>query len=275
MHLVRTCSLASGSSGNCLLIQSEQSCFLIDAGVSCRRIEKALQEQGLDPSVIQAVFVTHEHTDHIAGLSTLCRRYDLPIYTNVKTYEALRPLVRGLEKIKFVPMESNTRMLLGDFSIRSFSLSHDAVDPMGFRVDTGSSVISVLTDCGCFLESHFEAVKGSDLIYLEANYDEYQLWHGPYAPHLKARISGDLGHLSNHLSGGALVRLAHAGTRHFCLSHLSETNNDPLLAFETVKQIAEMSGFEVASSLMQLKGDVRIEVSPRHTPSPWWTLKSH
>lgn len=264
MPQMRSFSLASGSSGNCIYVEYKQTGVLIDAGISAQKIRAALAEKQIDLANVRALLLTHEHSDHIYSALTLARRYHIPLYTNRKTYQRLIELkatkTMDPELIPHVTVETNERFVIGDLAVRSFALSHDAVDPMGFRIDSGRGIVSVLTDCGSVGEEIYRSVSGSDLVYLEANYDPTMLLNGPYSEALKYRIMGERGHLSNLDASVVLARLARDGCRKIRLAHLSETNNLPSLAWETVCQGAKLQGIKIQE-------DIEMDLCPRRHPS--------
>ncbi len=231
--MIKFCSLFSGSSGNCIFIGTETTKVLIDAGVSGSRITEALEEIGEAPEDLSAIFITHEHSDHISGAGIVSRKYRVPIYATSKTWQAM---TRGVGKI--LPenkkiMESGEQLTLGDLEIKNFSIPHDAVDPVAYSFETGGKRISVATDMGCVTQEIRENIWGSDLILLESNHDIEMLKSGSYPYVLKKRILGDRGHLSNLAAADFLTELALNGTAQFFLGHLSQENNTPECAYET------------------------------------------
>lgn len=230
------CSIASGSSGNCIFAGSEHSSVLVDAGISGIRIERGLM--GIDRSIreMDAVLVTHEHSDHVKGVGVLARKYGLPIYATKGTAEALKnnnavgKIPEGLLRI----VHADESFAIGDLLIKPFAISHDAAEPVGFRIEHEGQAAAVATDMGCYSDYIVENLKGLDVLLLEANHDVRMLEAGPYPYYLKRRILGDHGHLSNETSGQLLGRLLNDGIRHIFLGHLSKENNYEELAFETV-----------------------------------------
>ncbi len=235
--MIKFCSLFSGSSGNCIFIGTDNTKILIDAGVSGAKIATALQEIGENPQDLSAIFVTHEHSDHVASVGILSRRFNLPIYATEKTWQAM-----GKGPGKIIP--ENKRILragdsveLSDLKIKSFSVSHDAADPVAYTFTRGDRKISVATDMGFVSDQVRENVTGSDLILLESNHDVGMLKAGPYPYPLKQRILGQQGHLSNVAAADFLVELALAGTQRIFLGHLSQENNTPECAYETAREM--------------------------------------
>lgn len=231
------CPLRSGSSGNALFVQAGDVRVLVDAGLSGRAVERALGELSVAPDTLSALLVTHEHSDHIQGAGILSRRYDIPIYATEKTWLAMEQKAA----MKDVALKNRRAFLAGeDFYIRdlgvsSFSIPHDAADPVGYALLHGGHKVSVATDLGHISKGWMRAVAGSDLLLLEANHDPGMLRaHARYPSYLKRRILGTKGHLSNDDSGSALAELVQLGLRHVILGHLSAETNTPDLAHETV-----------------------------------------
>lgn len=230
--MLRFCPLASGSSGNSLFIGTDKTNILIDAGISCRRIASRLAKLGVQLSDLDAVFITHEHTDHTRGIRVLASRCGIPVYATEPTWykiEAERGDVDGKEYFA-----AGEEIEVGDLQLEAVPLPHDAIDPVGFCVHYGETKLSIATDLGhapSYLEKRF---AGSKLIFCEANHDEEMLKVGSYPRFLKQRILGDRGHLSNTAAGAFLAKAAAAGTAHILLGHLSFNNNLPELARLTV-----------------------------------------
>lgn len=252
---MRVCTLASGSSGNSILLSQGGTHLLVDAGVSCRRITAALRALGADPCRLLGVLVTHEHTDHIAGLPVLTRQYRLPVYASPGTLWKLRSKVA---EDLLRPIQPGDPLDLGPFRAAPFRTSHDAAEPLGFSVEAGGRRMAVATDLGVVTPSVLQGVLGAGLVICEANHDVEWLTSGPYPYPLKARILGDKGHLSNE-AGAALARqCAAAGAHTVLLAHLSAENNTPqraLTAAQTAFQAADIS-------------HVTLAVAPRNETSP-------
>lgn len=231
--------LASGSTGNATYVQMGQTQLLIDAGISARRIDKSLKELGTDLKTIDAIVVTHEHQDHIKGLSTLTRRYGLTVYGRPRTLEALSCR-------KELPPEAvrplNDRLEIGEMVIEPFPTFHDAADPVGFCVYGEGKKCSFVTDLGFATDSVKSAIAYSDVLILETNHDVDMLKNGSYPWHLKRRILSNRGHLSNNDAGWLLARLPMKEKTHVFLAHMSQENNCPDLAEKTVSTILESQG---------------------------------
>ena len=229
---MRVCNLASGSSGNCTFIESLNSKVLIDDGKPLNYILSALGELQVDPEKIDAIFVTHEHSDHIKGIEKFVRRFNTPVYA----HESLREVLTNQLMIdKNLFNFFNSDFDLNDLHILPFLLPHDSKSCVGYRVEEEDAVVSICTDLGHFSEQTFEVMKSSALVYLEANYDPEMLMSYPnYPPFLKRRISGRNGHLSNIDCARAIEKLVHSGTRLVVLSHISEHSNTVNLAVSTI-----------------------------------------
>ena len=226
------CILASGSKGNAIFISSGDTSLLIDAGLSGIEIERRLRSRGLDPQDLNAILVSHEHSDHIQGVGVLSRRYKLPIYINSKTRKAASPQLGNL--YDFNKFECGSMFTINDLFIHPFSISHDAKDPCGFTVNQNGTKIGIATDLGIATSMVKEHLKGCALLILEANHDEDMLINGPYPWPVKQRIKSRTGHLSNEASKTLLNELQHDGLKHVILAHLSDTNNTPQKAVNEV-----------------------------------------
>lgn len=231
------CSIASGSSGNCVMAGNEHCHLLIDAGISGKRIEQGLNARGHKTSEMAGVLVTHEHIDHIGGLGVIARRYGLPIYTTEKTKQAILATksVGQIDESLFCVIVPDQTFMVGDLEIEPVRISHDAADPVAFIVRSNGKSAGVITDLGMYDDYIVNKLKGLHLLLLEANHDVHMLQAGSYPYPLKRRILGDRGHLSNELSGQLLAEVLHDGFGAVMLGHLSKENNYPQLAYETVK----------------------------------------
>ena len=251
------CPLYSGSSGNVLFCQYGRTRVLVDAGKPGRTIEEALKGIGADIGTVSGVLITHEHSDHISGAGVLARKYHLPLYATAETWQAMEG------KIGTVPAELKREIragqdfYLGDLGVSSFSIPHDAADPVGYRLWGGRNSVSTATDLGHFSEEIFREIAGSSLILLESNHDPDMLRANPhYTAQLKKRILGDWGHLSNEACSRALLRLIAAGTENLILGHLSGENNTPELARRVSLCAMEQEGLRPGE-------DVRVTVALR------------
>ena len=221
-------SLNSGSNGNCYYLENEQDAILVDAGISCRETEKRMERLGLEMKKIRAIFVSHEHTDHIRGISVIAKKYRLPVYITERT---LNQSGLGLEPELCRTFSAHQSVNIGDLAITPFPKFHDASEPHSFTVKCNDFTVGVFTDIGFPCEHVIRYFSQCHAAFLEANYDEDLLENGRYPYHLKARIRGENGHLSNKQ---AFELFAGNGTHmsHLLLSHLSRDNNDPGLVME-------------------------------------------
>lgn len=250
----KVCQLFSGSSGNSILISSKGHNFLVDIGISAKRCENALLDIGVDPESIDAVFVTHEHTDHSSGVRVFASRYNIPVFAAESCIEDMMHSGVLNEKIKTEPIDCGTE--IGGIEVMTFKQSHDSVDCLGYRfnLQDGRSV-SVCTDTGFITDSAREILKGTDLIFIESNHETSMVETGPYPYHLKRRILSEHGHLSNFACSEYIKELAQSGTTRFVLSHLSRENNIPHIARQTALSALNEIGLTEDS-------DFRLFVSP-------------
>jgi len=239
--------LASGSSGNSIYFQLGQTRLLVDAGISTRRIERSLAEIGVKAGEIDALLITHEHTDHIKGLDVLARKYQMPVYAQSKTWEMIAcrgNLPSGCRR------ELADSLDIGGVRVEPFSISHDAVDPVGFCFYHRNYKCTVVTDLGVVTKNVEDALAYADAVVLESNHDTLMLENGPYPRFLKQRIKGASGHLSNHDAARALVSIPRKERMHVFLAHLSQQNNHPDLAENTVTGILSGHGCEVGREIV-------------------------
>ncbi len=232
--MIKFCSLFSGSSGNALYISSGKTNILIDAGVSAKRIIQALESIGENASELSAVLVSHEHTDHTRGVGIISRKFDIPIYANENTWICMEKQLGNIGIKNRRCFNTGAEFELGDISIKTFSIPHDASEPVGFNFFLKNRKVTTATDIGHITKNLLESLYGSDFILLESNHDIEMLKVGPYPWNLKRRILGDSGHLSNEMAGKVVAYLAENGTSKFFLGHLSRENNFPELAYQTV-----------------------------------------
>ncbi|MDO5132907.1 MAG: MBL fold metallo-hydrolase [Eubacteriales bacterium] len=230
-------SIASGSSGNCIYVGSDKTHLLLDVGISRKRTNEALHEIGLDLKEIDGIFLTHEHTDHISGLPVIAKYAQMPIYATRGTIEALRrmPKYREIDPGRFICVRADEPLEVGDLKIDPMRISHDAAEPVGYRVCEGAKKACVCTDLGCYTEYTRACLEDADVLLLESNHDVNMLQVGHYPYPLKQRILGNRGHLSNAASGQLLSRVLNDHLQGIFLGHLSRENNLPELAFETVR----------------------------------------
>ncbi|MDD7796274.1 MBL fold metallo-hydrolase [Clostridium sp. 'White wine YQ'] len=255
------CSLYSGSSGNSIFVGSENAKILVDAGLPGKKIDEALESIGQNPKELDGIFITHEHTDHIKGVGVISRKYDIPIYANDSTWCAMES---GLGKIKehnIRVMDKRTTVEIKDISVKSFNIPHDAAGPVGYTFFSKGKQASVATDFGTFTEEIRDNIRDSEVILLESNHDIEMLKYGPYPYVLKRRILSEIGHLSNEDCGKAIVDLFSNGKlKNLFLGHLSNTNNHPDLAYQTVINVLNENNIKV-------NVDLGVAIAERHRPS--------
>lgn len=229
--------IASGSSGNCTYIGSDATHVLVDVGVSRKRTTEALRDLDLSLQDIDGIFITHEHSDHIAGLSMIAKTTQMPIFATGGTIREIlaNPKCSAIDPGRFVEVRADEKVRLKDLVVDPMTISHDAAQPVGYRFFYGKKKACVCTDLGCYTDYTAECLKNSDVLLLEANHDINMLQVGPYPYHLKQRILGKRGHLSNVSSGELLTRVLNDHMKGIFLGHLSQENNLPELAFETVR----------------------------------------
>lgn len=261
---MRMCSIASGSSGNCIYVGSDATHLLIDVGISGKRTEAGLQELGLSGRDLDGIFITHEHSDHISGLKVLARKYEIPLYATGGTIDAIRKTKNGgeIDSELWVEVKEDQRFTLKDLTVYPMRISHDASQPVAYRISYGSQRVAVCTDLGEYNDYTVECLKGLDAILLEANHDVNMLQVGPYPYHLKQRILGKRGHLSNENSGRLLSRILHNGLKYISLGHLSQENNLPELAYEAVRMEITMGDNPYSAEDFQIQVARRSEISP-------------
>lgn len=230
-------SITSGSSGNCICVGNDSCHVMIDAGISGKRIEEGMNHFDYTTGDMDGILVTHEHSDHICGLGVVARKHGIPIYTTKGTADAIMTS-SGVGKIDpglFHIIEGGRPFEIGGLQIYPINISHDAAEPVAYLVSDEKNRVGVITDLGMYDDDLIASLKGLDAILLEANHDINMLQVGSYPYSLKQRIIGDKGHLSNESCGQLLGEILHDNMKHILLGHLSNENNYPELAFETVR----------------------------------------
>ena len=241
--------LASGSDGNCTVIESDGEAIMIDAGISCRRIMSLMEVAGIDKESVKAILITHEHADHISGAGATARKLDVPIMTNISTFEA-----SNLGNVKYIPVDPTSSFKVAGMKVTPLPTSHDAVDPCCYFTETDNGRVLLATDTGKLNFQIEHALSLADIAILESNYDPDMLTNGPYPAMLKKRIRGEMGHLSNFDCANAVKRNLREGTQLF-LAHLSKTNNMPDIARQTISDVTGIDRRKV--DCMEFQCDVR------------------
>ena len=253
--MFKFCNLYSGSSGNCSLVETENTKILVDAGVTSKKIREGLETIGKSINQIDAVIITHEHSDHVKGLQVLCKNNNIPIYANSHTFSMMKQVIPEEQKKYF---NTNEYFEIKDLRIYPFSIPHDAADPCGFSIYHDKNKISIATDIGHMENKIIDNLAGSDYILLESNYEPNMLKCSRYPYQLKKRILGENGHLSNEDAANTISTLVKLGVSNFSLGHLSEENNLPELAYQTVME-------EIMRNIYSDK--LRLNVCDRYKPN--------
>ncbi|OUQ56631.1 MBL fold metallo-hydrolase [Tyzzerella sp. An114] len=246
---VRFCPIASGSSGNCIYAGTESTNILFDAGLSGKRIKEGLDILNVDGTNIDALFITHEHSDHIKGAGIISRRFDIPIYATEGTWEAMENTIGNIGRRNKKFIYSGEPCVINDMCIMPFDIPHDAAEPVGYSIFAKDFKMTIATDLGHVTDTVKENIQGSDVLLLESNHDVDMLKCGSYPWALKQRILGDKGHISNETAGKLISEIMDGKLKHIYLGHLSDENNEPHLAYETVKSILNENDIKVGTYL--------------------------
>ncbi|MBS3901883.1 MAG: MBL fold metallo-hydrolase [Dethiobacter sp.] len=252
--------LSSGSSGNAVYIATENTRLLIDAGLSGKRLAAALGEIGVDPFSLSGLLLSHDHNDHTCGAGIMARRYKMPLYATDPTWRAAACKMGPIPQTICRLLPSCGSIAFADLTVETFPVPHDAAGPVGFIFRTAKAAIALVTDLGVVTPAILERMRGVNCLVMEANHDEKMLLDGPYPWSLKKRILGNSGHLSNVLAAEALASVVCPATTHVVLAHLSEHNNLPQIAFETVCEKLAIAGPHPGRRLS-------VQVAERHSPS--------
>ena len=235
--MLRFCSLYSGSSGNCLFVSSNNTKILIDCGASCKKICEGLASIDSNIEDIDAILVTHEHSDHIQSLGMISKKYDIPVYANVETWNAMEKQKEKISEANINYFYNDEDFVLNDLTIHPFSTPHDAANPCGFNIHNGKKKLSIATDLGHVTNNLLSNLEKSSFILLEANYEPELLKFSHYPYSLKRRILGPSGHISNEDSGNVIAKLmVKKDLKQVILGHLSKENNFPEMAYKTVAE---------------------------------------
>lgn len=256
--MLNFCSLYSGSSGNSLFVETENTKVLIDCGVSSKKVEEALKSLNVEPASIDAILITHEHSDHVKGLGTFSKKFDVPIFANQETLDSMEAQVVKIADKNINTFRVADKFCVGDLEINPFTISHDAANPCGFNIFKDNKKISIATDIGNMDTKTVKNLEDSIFVLLEANYDPDILKCSAYPYLLKRRIAGPTGHLPNEQAGKTISHLINSGLQSAMLGHLSKENNFPELAYKTVAE-------EIMSN-NQGKNSISLSVASRNEP---------
>lgn len=255
--MIRFCPVVSGSSGNSVYIGTDYTHLLIDAGVSGKAIQAGLSAIDIEGEMLDGIFITHEHSDHIKGVGVLSRRFDLPIFATEGTWNAMEDGLGKIARKNKRIIYSGEKLELNDLVIRPFDIPHDAAQPVGYSVMAGDVKMTVATDLGHTSESVKNGIADSDILLLEANHDIDMLKRGSYPYSLKQRILGEFGHLANENAGKLLSEMTTTRLKHVFLGHLSSENNTPGLAYKAVENVLRDNGIKAGR-------DFTLEMANRH-----------
>lgn len=243
---MRVTSLASGSSGNALVVEHDGCAVLVDCGLAPRKLAALLREAGVPPTDLSAVLITHEHSDHVVGVGAIPRNLEIPFIMSPGTRRA-DPIVNGIAAFgrrHVIEQAVGSTRSVGPFEVTSFPVSHDGQEVCGYLLEAGGRAVAVFTDLGV-AEPHLrEPLARAELLVIEANHDEGLLWNGPYPWHLKRRVASERGHLSNVACAALLSDVLPANGREVWLAHLSRTNNRPQIAASEVRNTLHAHGFK-------------------------------
>lgn len=260
---MRFMSIASGSSGNCIYTGNEKDHVLIDVGISKKRIEEGLNTADMSLADINGILITHEHSDHIKALGVVLRKYDIPVYAAKETIETIfkEDKLGKINRDVFHAINPDESWNVNSLMINPFNVPHDAAHPLAYKVSDGEKSVAVATDMGCYDDYIVNNLKGLNALLIEANHDVRMLQMGSYPYVLKQRILSNRGHLCNEMCGRLLDEILHNDLEHVFLGHLSQENNYPALAFESVRTEINLS--ETSNSADEFD----ISVAHRDRPS--------
>lgn len=261
---MRLCSIASGSSGNCIYVGSEATHLLVDVGISGKRTESGLNTLGLTGKDLDGVLITHEHADHVSGLGVIARKYGVPIYATRGTIAEIKKCrsLGAIDNSLFHEVQEDKKLTIKDLTVNPMRISHDASQPVAYRIGYGDKKVGICTDLGVYNDYTVECLKGMDALLIEANHDVNMLQVGPYPYYLKQRILGERGHLSNENSGRLLSRILHDKLQAILLGHLSKENNLPELAYEAVRMEISLGENPYSANDFFMQVARRSEVTP-------------
>ena len=258
MNGIKICPLSSGSSGNCILIKADSATVLVDCGITGKAASSQLQRAGVSPDEIDALIVTHEHTDHTSGVGVLSRRFNIPVYATIGTWKAMINSLGKINPLLIHYIAPEVPFSIKGAAFHPFKTSHDAKESIGLLFTNGEKYGAIATDMGTVSRHIFELLSVCSIILIEANHDETMLINGPYPHSLKERILSDEGHLSNRLCAALCAKLVREGKlRKIMLGHLSADNNTPALAYGTVRK-------SIDAVCLENKSDIELFVADRY-----------
>ena len=265
---IKFISLASGSSGNCYYLGTDKHGILIDAGIGIRTIKKELKEINVSLSNVCAVYITHDHADHIKAVGHLGEKYNIPVYSTKEIHEGINKSYCMTEKLSTSVhyINKDEPMKIDEFKISAFEVPHDGTDNVGYCIEIGDKIFSFLTDLGHITETAAHYICKANYLILEANYDLEMLRMGPYPKYLKERISGPNGHMSNTDTAEFLAENINENLKYIWLCHLSKDNNHPELAYKTVEWKLKSKGVIVGK-------DVQLIALKRSSPSDFYEFE--
>ncbi len=234
---MRVQNLSSGSKGNCTVVQSDGTTVLVDLGLSCKETERRMSLAGVDPAAVDAILVTHEHSDHIRGIRVFSKRYNVPVWIGERAHKHIYGPMAGWQLVNY--FEPGHEFRVGSIAVRPFRIPHDTSDPVAFRLSDKRHSFGIATDLGHAPELVIDQLQQADLLLIESNHDEKMLWDGPYPWVLKRRVASKHGHLSNAQSAELIDRLWHDNLQGVILGHLSEENNRPELALQSALAVLQ------------------------------------
>lgn len=256
--MFKFCNLYSGSSGNCSFVGTDNINILIDCGESQKKISDALESIGKSINKIDAIIVTHEHSDHVKNLGAISKKYNIPVYANEKTFENIPEQTSLIDEKNKKIFNTDDHFEIGDLKIYPFHIPHDAAEPCGYNIYNGDKKISIATDIGHMDNNILKKLEESQFLLLESNYEPEILKYAKYPYYLKQRIAGPNGHLSNQEAGLTITKLVYSGVNNIMLGHLSKQTNFPELAYKTVME-------EIIKS--KINSELSLNVASRLKPS--------
>ena len=258
--MIKFCSLYSGSSGNSLYVETNKTKLLVDCGESARKIVNSLSDIDVNIEDIDGILVTHEHIDHVKSLGTLSKKYNIPVFTNIETLNAMPEQMTKIKSENIHLFDFSEDFEIGDLQIHPFAIPHDAANPCAFNIFKNKTKLSIATDIGHMTPEILANLEKSKFLLLESNYDPNILKCSQYPYHLKERIAGPYGHLSNDSAGKTISHLIESGLQTVMLGHLSKENNFPELAYKTVMEELIYNN--------KTKKDINLSVATRYNHTP-------